>query len=80
VIVNFSGLSNAPACHVAGVTARPGANGMGCEQPPVAVEPTVKLLLAVTGALPEYGVKELVVVAVPQDSGFAKGAVEPPLR
>jgi hypothetical protein len=40
----------------------------------------MKLLLAVTGALPEYGVKELVVVAVPHDSGFAKGAVEPPLR
>lgn len=59
---------------------RPGANGIGCKQPPVAVEPTVKLLLALTEGLPEYGVKELVVVAVPQDSGFATGAAGPPLR
>src|SRR6185437_11909536 len=56
VIVNFSGLSNAPACEVAGVRERPGANGIGCRQPPGAVEPTVKLLLAPTGGLPEYGV------------------------
>ena len=60
--------------------ARPGANGIGCEQPPAGVEPTVKLLPTLTVGLPEYGVKELALVAVPQDSGFAKGAVGPPFR
>ena len=59
---------------------KPRLNGVGPQPPPAPSASTVKLLVGVAGALPEYGVIELVVVASPQASGLASVAFGPPFR
>ncbi len=58
-----------------------GAKGSGAGQaPPAPSASTVNTLVGVAGALPEYGVRRLVVVAGPHAIGLASSAVAPPLN
>ena len=59
---------------------KPGVKSVGPQPPPEPSPSTVNDAVGVEGALPLYGVIELVVTAAPQVSGVARTARGPPLN